>query len=544
MTVSSAAFPAGYGSRADAMHWPALAAILFAAAFLRLLFENGPLGSDDVVYLSRAAEIARGEWTSADYNGALRYGFNLPAGLLMALFGVSELAANLWPFFCSLAEVAVVYVFALKAWGRGPAALAAGLLAVTPLHIASATRIHADPVVALFLSLAFLLVFLGERSGRPMTYFAAGLSVGMVFWVKELAIVTLFALLLYPLAWRRLPRGWLFFIAGGLVMLVAHLALMAVIAGDPLHLMKTVLGQVSRSFLGAMQGEDAPSYYFRYLFFDLRHTWLLGLLAAAGVALWLRDPSRRAGGPLPHAPSFAVFWLLAVIAILSFVPVSLSPLRFVMKQSNYLTLFLAPLALVSAYALLRMDRRLAAGAVGLVAIGGIALGALQQQAYRVFTSNSHAIVAFLRANPDAHVFGSTNNGNIVLFESLANGEPGLRDRFTYLTAVDATGLAARVASIREPSLFVVLDAETIGWGVRRAQITAPLPCWAARGTLTPAGFGQGRRLVDLALRMADLLPSSLATRIRSPLAALHAPRPATMFALDRGDPDCRASPAS
>ena len=45
--------------------------IVAAAAVVRLLFWNGPLGSDDVVYLRRALNVANGEWTNANYNGAL-----------------------------------------------------------------------------------------------------------------------------------------------------------------------------------------------------------------------------------------------------------------------------------------------------------------------------------------------------------------------------------------------------------------------------------------------------------------------------------------
>jgi hypothetical protein len=82
------------------------------ALVVRLVIYNGAFGSDDLTYFQRAAELARGEWTSANYNGALRYGFNLPVAGFIALFGESLFVANLWPLACSLIEISAVYIFA------------------------------------------------------------------------------------------------------------------------------------------------------------------------------------------------------------------------------------------------------------------------------------------------------------------------------------------------------------------------------------------------------------------------------------------------
>jgi len=42
-------------------------------------------------------------------------------------------------------------------------------------------------------------------------------------------------------------------------------------------------------------------------------------------------------------------------------PVSLTPLRFVMKQSNYLSLFMAPIALLAGYQIARTPAQIAPG---------------------------------------------------------------------------------------------------------------------------------------------------------------------------------------
>jgi len=145
--------------------------IVAAAAAVRFLFWNGPLGSDDVVYLRRSLDVASGEWSTANYNGALRYGFNIPAGMLLRVLGTNDFTVNLWPLFCSLAEIGVVYAFARELWGTRAAATSALILAFVPLHIASATRIHADPVVALFVTLSFTLFYWAERRQSRWLFF-------------------------------------------------------------------------------------------------------------------------------------------------------------------------------------------------------------------------------------------------------------------------------------------------------------------------------------------------------------------------------------
>jgi 4-amino-4-deoxy-L-arabinose transferase-like glycosyltransferase len=529
---------------ARAHYAPALLAVLVFAAVLRWLFANGPLGSDDLVYLARSVEIAQGNWTPANYNGALRYGFNIPEAMFLRVFGIDAVTANLWPMVCSLAEIAAVFVFAWHAWGRRHAVLAACILATLPLHIASATRIHADPVVSCFLTLTFVLFFLAERKGSKALYFAAGLAIGMVYWVKELAIVTLLALAMYPLVWRKLRTVWLYFVAGGLVMLVAHLVLMTVVAGDPWHLVKVVTGQISRSYLGQMNGEDAPFYYFKYLFLDVRHTWLAAFLAVAGLAWWVLDRRRgrvAAGGAQPEATAYTVFWLVALIGVLSFLPVSLSPFRLTMKQSNYLTLFLAPLSVLAACAVARLRAGWQSPVLALTLLGGVVLGALQQQAYRVFTSNSVALVEFMKQHPQARVLGFTNNGNMVHVMSILQHDGALRERFGYLNEMSEAEVLDGVAAHPASDWYAVFDRETMEWVSRPTRWNAPLPCWRKVADLEPGGFGYGRYVPLALVAVAQHVPGSIGARLQPPLERLVAPRPATLVLIPQGDPLCRAN---
>lgn len=492
--------------------------IILLALLIRLLTFNGAFGSDDLVYFERAAQLARGEWTSSSYNGALRYGFNLPAAAFIALFGENLFAANLWPLTCSLIEIGAVFWFASATIGPRTGVYAALLLATAPLHMAVATRIHADPVVSMFITLSFVLLYFGTLHRKAALLFVAGLSIGGIFWTKELAAVTWFALL--PMLWffRGHWRNCLYVIAGVVLMMAAHGVLMQLIASDPLHLLKVVQGAVKRNFVDGGEGEDGAAYYLRYLFIDLRHVGALAFFAVASLAV------------IPHLSKteartrtclvYILLWWISLLVTLSLFPVSLSPLRFTMKQSNYITLFLAPTALMAGIAIASFPPFF--GKIALVACIalGLLLGALQQADYRSFTANSKALAPFAVQNPHSVIFGSVNN----------SGLGNLWTRLNFPGTPTAVIVDFREASKpkdttrqelqKADALFAVLDRQTMTWFADKDAVTSTLPCWQHEKTLEPTGLGLGNelaRLVSIALEPIGT-PTAL-ERIARPLRA-------------------------
>jgi 4-amino-4-deoxy-L-arabinose transferase-like glycosyltransferase len=470
--------------------------ILLLALLVRLATFNGAFGSDDLTYFGRAAELARGAWTSSNYNGSLRYGFNLPAAGFIAIFGESLFAANLWPLTCSLIEIGAVFMFASAVMNRRAGAFAALLLATAPLHIAVATRIHADPVVSMFVTVGFVLLYFGALHRRPLLLFLAGIAIGGIFWTKELAAVTWVAFL--PMWWffRGHWRNCLYVIAGTVLMMVLHGVLMWVIAGDPLHLVKVVFGAVKRNFIDGGDGEDGAAYYLRYLFIDLRHVGMLGLFAIASFVLlprWLKHEGQAGAGVV-----FALMWWVGLLSVLSVFPVSLSPLRFPMKQSNYITLFLAPTAILAGMAVAALPPARGRLALALSLALGLALGALQQADYRAFTANSKAVAAFSVQHPRAVIVGSTNNsslGNLWARQTY----PGFRGA----PIISFRDLRERRNIERQPLLdsdeiFVVLDRQTMNWYAGKVPMTSALPCWKKETVLMPVGLGVGNELASLA----------------------------------------------
>lgn len=511
-----------------------LAGVLGYAIALRLVLFNGFFGSDDVVYLARSIEIADGGWSSANYNGSLRYGYNIPAALFIYLFGLNTFTANAWTLVCSVAEAGLVYGFAARYLDRRSAVFAALILASLPLHIALGTRIHADAVLGFFLTLSFVLFFAAEQTGRRALYAATGLALGMIFWVKELAAVTLLAFLTYPLIAGRLRREWLWIVGGGLVMLAGHLALMQVIAGHPLHLLTTVSAQLQDG-IGNAGYSDGGGYYFHYLFVNIRHTWIAAFLALVAIVALVR--ARRAHGD--DVLRYVAWWLAALLVVMSFTPVSLDPLRFAMKQSNYLNLFMAPIALLGGWFLARLRRRvLAAGLLALTLAGGLALGALAQHDYRRFSANSRAAVDFIKAHPEARTLGTTHTRNMLRVAALLDGTPELETRFEMLEQAWAAKPDTMPADTPH---YVIFDRETLDWA-RKGPLPAEAPtCWQAVATLIPRHHDAGYWLLRGAVRGAAALPAPARARLVPVLDRYLDPRPATVYRVPAGDLRCETT---
>lgn len=391
--------------------WGTLLILLCLALTVRLWLFVGLSGSDDAVYSQRGLEVALGQWLPSDYIGDLRYGMNLPIAASVKLLGMNNAGLVGWGLLCSLAEIALIYLFAERTWGRRVAVFASAILIVTPLHLTSATNMWADAPFSLFLSTSAILLWLGARSGRAALIFASGLACGLAGWVKpEPAVVfglTLTILALIHLEARR-QVGWIF--AGAIVAAIPNLILFTWAFGDPLYYLHAGARNLQSNFIenAAPWGDHSGSYYFRQLFVDGRAFWLAPLLAIPGMALAVlkgSDEERRAG-------RFATLWAVLLVLSFSFFVYSLSPLRLIPKQYNYALIFAAPLALLAGLALARVRPVLAVPALVTAVIGGLLLGSLDGFSRHLHGETHFASLRFARQHPEALVFISTQGYNL------------------------------------------------------------------------------------------------------------------------------------
>lgn len=519
--------------------WMSLCVVLVVAMSLRLIFYTGFFGSDEVTYIDTAARIAAGDWRASDYIGATRYGMNLPVAIFIFLFGLSEASANAWTLFCSLGEVALVFVIARWLWSTRAAVVSAGLLALLPIHVQFAGRMMADPPLALFLTLSVALVLRAAYTKSGLTSLAAGLAWGGVFWVKEsvgLLYAPVFLLIIFYLNGFNSLRFWLLVSLGMALALAANFLLMYWIADNPMHVF-SVMKKAVIQLGGVTTLSESPWFYLNYLFVDIRHTFLLGPLVAIGIVFHAKH-SLNTFGSIRNS-QFVIVWVLLLWGMFSFAIVSFTPVKLVMKQTNYMLIFVAPMALLAGWWMASLPRRVFAPLVALLVCGSVVLAALEQQAVTVFTANSRAAYAYLADHPNTFLLGSANNLRAVNFYSMIENRPEVFDRMSSLGDIVDTRLDGVTSKLSTRSankeVIALIDLQNVAWGNRRntiKQLSDVPACWVPVGTLTPAPLGAGHWIVQTLMSAGVLLPSHLQQRYLSALQPVATPATGHLFKVD------------
>jgi 4-amino-4-deoxy-L-arabinose transferase-like glycosyltransferase len=514
--------------------WMALLSILAAGTLLRCFLYAGYFGSDEVTYVEIAANMAAGDWRAPSYIGATRYGMNLPVALSIYLFGLSEASANLWPLICSIGEVALVYAMARCFWNTRAAVISAGLLALLPLHVHFAGRIMADPPLAFFLTLSVALMLLAVRSRSAFTYVLAGLAWGGVYWVKESVAILYLPVFLFLTLYRcRLAGPWVWVLAGAAAGVLSNCVFMFFLADDPLHLFK-VMGKTIGGF-SDMVVRTSPWYYFHYLFIDIRHTLFIGVLALAGCFKFGWTALRR-----KHADDntqFVVVWALLMVGMFSFAILSFDPVKFLLKQTNYMLIFMGPLALIGGWYLASLSNRILAPVSALIVVGSVTLAALEQQSIAVFTANSRAAYVYLRDHPSTFLIASTNNERAINFYSMIDEAPEMRDRIMPLSnlghpANSDTQLTHRAEG---KDIVALLDLQNVHWGTKPSPIRSlggVPPCWQPMGIIEPAPLGLGQWIAESLIAMAHWLPQELRMHLDPTLQSISRPAAGHLFRVD------------
>jgi hypothetical protein len=209
--------------------------------------------------------------------------------------------------------------------------------------------------------------------------------------------------------------------------------------------------------------------------------------------------------------------------------VSVNPVKLIFKQTNYILMFAAPLALLAGLVLSRLQGATFVVVMAVLVVGSVALSGLEQQAIQVFTANSKAAVRFAETMPMATIYATSNNVNAEVFSNLMKRKGAQTEQFKQLA--ELPGRAGESRSADKPA-FLVVDLETIDWGNTGSPIKRleDVPaCWERKSQLQPLGLGLGRFVVQAMLGVADALPAALRVRAFAKLTALAGPRPAYVY---------------
>lgn len=385
-----------------------LLVILLGALWLRLVFYAGFFGSDDTTYVERAVAWSLGDHSIPEYIGANRLGITLPVAGLIALLGCHEFTANLWSLLCSLGELALVWHIGMRFGGRRLATLSTLLLALTPLHIHYAGRMMADSPLCFFMTLSAASILAGRNDDWRGTA-VSGLAAGGVFWIKPPVAIFSLVILALMIFERRSLRHYLIWGCAAATIVLGNLVMMWLYAGDPLFILKAMSKRLA--VIVSVGNEDKRPYtYLLWLLADLRFTWLLGWLSVFGVFFGLRDVQMRA------ATARFFIWSGGLVLVFSLWPASVFPLKLIFKQSNYMTMFLAPLALAGGVFLNRLASRYRIAVMLVFGAGGLFLAALLQADIQSFTANARVLPNLVKHHPDTTFYLGSTGGAAVDFD--------------------------------------------------------------------------------------------------------------------------------
>lgn len=453
-----------------------IAAVTIVAIFLRIFLMPGLGGTDDVLYALRGLELAQGNWRYTTDPAELRFGIVWPIALLSQVVGSTDFSLSLWSLLCSSLEIVAVMLLAGRFWGKNEALVAGVLMAVAPIHISLAGRPLADAPFASFITLAFTGLLLAEVRQSAKMALISGISLGMCWWIKPTATIPLLFIFLasIPVFWRLFKYWWLILISF-LAMVCAEWLLLWIKYDDPLHTLRVLLPflRTHQNYSGdPFWGTNAPAFYFRLLFLDMREMWILphlAVLGVIGIAI-----SRPVDATKQIFRRFALYWPLMMLFAYSFFVISTNPVKFIPKQENYAVIFVAPLALAAAWGLARLNRALQIVAVMLTVAISLLLAGLEQQNVQNKQSRLDQALEWARKDPTVTALVSSQTVKLASLQT-HQGKP-FPDNLTPLSAyypatlspgLSPTELDTNKAERRPEKLVLVMELSS-GSSVRPA----------------------------------------------------------------------------
>lgn len=317
--------------------------ILLAALAIRLIFFTGVFAVDDFNYLRNAAMLWKGNFhlEQISYWHGTRFLVFMPISLFFALSGVSEFTAVLWPLIASICVIILIFKIGKILHGREAGLYSAMLACFLPVMVNGSTWVTPGPVIQLIMTVSVLLFLEAENSTtrRGLLFFCSGAVFAMFPFAGNIAVLSSAFFVLSFLFYKRgRLSGYLGFLSGAALIILAELLFYHFAAGDPFMLLK-----ISGKILSREATEFQPLFYLRSLTVPLYsqggifYLFLLALTAA--VILRKRE--------LILVCSWFVFtWLL-----MEFGSSSLTEYRPLFKQARYLSVLAPPAVLCGGMAL-------------------------------------------------------------------------------------------------------------------------------------------------------------------------------------------------
>ena len=216
----------------------AVSAVYLFMAFRILQPEFG--FSDDLSYVNHAVSVLNGTYSLASENVVdHRFSILIPVSFFVAVFGVSDFAAVVWPCLCGVAIIAMLVVIG-NSEQRPIGMLAAVMFASSLVVLEQSQTLFPDLVLVMFMLTVLFSLYYREKLQTRYILLAVVLNFGLwgAFLTKLtfVYILPIIALVMFmDVLKKRNMRFWISCFTVGALLLVCYLATYHVFTGNALH---------------------------------------------------------------------------------------------------------------------------------------------------------------------------------------------------------------------------------------------------------------------------------------------------------------------
>ncbi|MFH1397378.1 MAG: glycosyltransferase family 39 protein [Candidatus Omnitrophota bacterium] len=331
-------------------HTAVILLVALFSLFYRIIFFTGPAVSDEFAYLQYAHNIASGQLHLLEGTWyAFRYMVFSPVAVLFKFFGINDYIVALWPLFCSIGTVILIYMLGVLLFDKSVGLLAAILLSIFPLDVLYATHLMPDTILPFFMALTVYLFLKAETpsSGKKALFFYlfSGVALGLGYLSREVAPV-LFILFFSPyvLYTRKLAPKILFFGLGFVGVVLMEICFYYFATGNMF-----LRWQVLNEFYGAQSLSPEHFYYLKSVFAPLGYSGLFYYFVVFGAFyLFFRKKLKDIAIVLIWFMGSLLYWQFGTMSLLRYAPI--------FKEARFLTQLSVPALLIAAYSLVQWQR--------------------------------------------------------------------------------------------------------------------------------------------------------------------------------------------
>ncbi|MBD3341385.1 MAG: hypothetical protein GF353_19925 [Candidatus Lokiarchaeota archaeon] len=320
--------------------------IILASIFLRLIFLEAPLQSDDTSYFSLAKSYSSSMLKSAHSQISYRTGLFAPILFFQKVIGFNIFSYYASSLFCYLLLIFSIYFVAYKTRGIFVATFSVTIASSSSLILKTTSNLLPDALCFSFCLLAFTFFYLARRKSKHFIGLFIVLSAFLGFYgymVRFTGLIFLVCIPIYEIIRYRSLKHTIIFLFFFLIFLIIEIIYFWIMVGDPFSRFKIIFYATS-----GWSKYMHPISFKQYVFHPLRI--LLGsfsgkffsILGFIGFAISIKKKD---------------WWLFSILCgaiilfmLYSYSVTSISPLiRTLPLHSRYILPFTVSLALSSAY---------------------------------------------------------------------------------------------------------------------------------------------------------------------------------------------------